>query len=80
MGADEEPPASQTVQIGVRHRVQPQPFEPLHLDPVVDDVAQRVDRAALREGAFGLRDCADNAEAEARFIVDLNTHNCVVKN
>ena len=35
---------------------------------------------SLREGAFGLRDCADNAEAEARFIVDLNTHNCVVKN
>ena len=35
---------------------------------------------SYREGAFGLRDCADNAEAEARFIVDLNTHNCVVKN
>ena len=66
--------------VGVGHGPQPQLFEALDFDAVVDDVAQRVDRAALREGAFGLRDCADNAEAEARFIVDLNTHNCVVKN
>ena len=66
--------------MSVGHGPQPQLFEAPDLDAVVDDVAQRVDRAALREGAFGLRDCADNAEAEARFIVDLNTHNCVVKN
>ena len=45
-----------------------------------DGTLRVVRSAALPEGAFGLRDCADNAEAEARFIVDLNTHNCVVKN
>ena len=80
VGADEEAAARQVRHVGVGHGPQPQLFEALDLDAVVDDVAQRVDRAALPEGAFGLRDCADNAEAEARFIVDLNTHNCVVKN
>ena len=54
MGADEEAAARQVRHVGVGHGPQPQLFEALDLDAVVDDVAQRVDRAALREGAFGL--------------------------
>ena len=77
VSADEEPPASQTVQIGVRHRVQPQPFEPLHLDPVVDDVAQRIDRTVVGQRPFGLVDSPHDAETEPRFIVDLHAHNDV---
>lgn len=65
MGADEKAAARQVRHVGVGHGPQSQPFEALDLDAVVNDVAERVDRAALREGAFGLRDCADNAEAEA---------------
>ena len=80
VGADEEPAARQLRHVGVGDGPQSQPFETLDFDAVVNDVAERIDRGAPSEGLFGLRDCADNAEAEARFIVDLNTHSCVIKN
>ena len=80
VGADEEPAARQLRHVGMGDGPQPQSFETLDFDAVVNDVAERIDRGTPFEGLFGLRDCADNAEAEARFIVDLNTHSCVIKN
>ena len=74
VGADEEPPARQAGHLLVGDGPQPQLFEPLHLDAVVDDIAQRIDRAAPGEGLFGLRDCPDHSEAESRFVVDFDVH------
>ena len=69
--ADEQPPAAQCGHVGVGYGAQPQPFEALHFDAVVDDVAQRIDRTPLGEGFLGLRNSPDYAEAEARFVIDL---------
>ena len=71
VGADEQPPAAQCGHVGVGYGAQPQPFEALHFDAVVDDVAQRIDRTPLGEGFLSLRNSPDYAEAEARFVIDL---------
>ena len=74
VGADEEPLAPQTLHVVVGDGAEPEPFEALDLDAVVHDVAQRADRAAGGQGAFGLADRPHHAEAEARFVVDLDAH------
>ena len=71
VGADEEAAARQVRHVGVGYGAQPQPFEALHFDAVVDDVAQRIDRTPLGEGFLSLRNSPDYAEAEARFVIDL---------
>ena len=74
VGANQHPPACRLGHSVARERVQPQLFEPLHLDAVVDDVAQRKDRTPLGERRFGLVDSPDHAEAEPRFVVDFDLH------
>lgn len=77
MGADEEPPAAEPFHVAVRDGVQPGPFEPLHFDPVVDDVAERIDRRSVGERPFGFGDRPHDPETESRFVVDFDPHACV---
>ena len=64
VSTDEKPAAAQPLHFGVCDRMQPQLFEPLYLDAVVHDVAQRIDRTPLGERPFGLADGPDDAETE----------------
>nr|DAF45631.1 MAG TPA: hypothetical protein [Siphoviridae sp. ctBLh2] len=72
--AYEEPAAAQTGHVGMADGPQPESLEALHLDPVVYDIPERVDRTAFGEGPLGLRNRPDYAEAESRFVVDLYLH------
>ena len=71
MRAYEEPAAAQAGHVGMADGPQPESLEALHLDPVVYDIPERVDRTAFGEGPLGLRNRPDYAEAEARFVIDL---------
>ena len=72
--AYEEAAAAQARHVVVRDGAQPEAFEPLHLDAVVDDISQRIDRTTPCEGLLGLRDGPDYSEAESRFVVYFDLH------
>ncbi len=74
MGPDEEPASVQPLHVVVGYGPQPQLLQPLHLDAVVHDVAQRVDPLAPGQRLLGPGDGPHDAEAESRMFVDLDLH------
>jgi hypothetical protein len=59
----------------VRNGTQAQGLETLHLDTVMHNVAQRRHLANTLQGSLSLADSSHHAEAEARVLVNGNTHN-----
>ena len=74
MGADKETRTTQLLHIGMRDGPQSQLLEALYLHPIVDNIAQRIDRATPFQGLLGLGDGANYAKAKTRFIVNLDLH------
>ena len=79
MGTNEQAATTQTLHIGVGYGLQSELLEALHLDAVMHDVAQRVDRTTLSQSLFGSRDGTHHTETKTRIIVDDDFH-CKMQN
>ena len=73
MRSDKQAISCKRGQILVRHRTQTQLLKTLHLNAVMNDVAERKD-LATEQGPLCLADGSDHAEAETRIIINLYTH------
>lgn len=64
MRTDQHGPADELREIGMRYRLKPQGFEALHLDPVVHDIAERINFLPAGKRLFGLGDRFHHTEAK----------------
>ena len=74
VSANEQSTTTQMLHILVRNSLQTKLFQALHLDTIMHDVAQRIDRTALRQSLLSPRNGAHHTETKTRIIVDQYLH------